>query len=345
MRRGGALRRRADVPFGGRPGGHIEHAHGTPPHPARVRGSAIPRPPSRGSAPRAISAQTPAVSGSPCPVGRRANGPHSHAKRVRPRPPPSPPLSPLPCPAWRACVGGAHHHTAAGVALPNGVGAPPRAPRPGGATVRVAPGGQARCHVCRWEGQIARAGAVHALAFNPGRVPARDMRAADVPAGTADERNTRLACRVGRRVGHSTPVGPGTRVGPCPRGCAAVSRAEGSVRYDTRRRSLPPFSRGYADRACGGPFSGVSPAGTRPIGGPSFPRTRWSEGGDQARAQHTSPRPRGMAGFTVLPITRADHPGASPPVPQQEYSTIARHGWARQRATHLPNPSPRRARR
>ena len=57
-----------------------------------------------------------------------------------------------------------------------------------------------------------------------------------------------------------------------------------------------------------------------------------------------------MTGLTVLPITWVSHPGASPPVPQQEHSIFARHGWARQRATQLPNsppppqgPTPKRA--
>ena len=50
-----------------------------------MRRSAIPRSPSRGPAPRAISAQTPAGSGFPRPVGRRASGPHSHVTRVHPR--------------------------------------------------------------------------------------------------------------------------------------------------------------------------------------------------------------------------------------------------------------------
>ena len=151
--------------------------------------------------------------------------------------PPPPPLYPVPCSAGMR--GGCALPRGGGGATPHSAGVPPRVPRP------TAPPSRWRAVVRPGATRAAGKGRSHeqrrrSLASNPGRVSARDMRAADVPAGTADERNTRLACRVGRRSGHSTPVGPGTRVGPFPRGCAVVSRAEGSARHDTRRRSLPP---------------------------------------------------------------------------------------------------------
>ena len=89
--------------------------------------------------------------------------------------------------------------------------------------------------------------------------------------------------------------------------------------------------------ACEGTFFGVPPAGVRSLAGHHLarPALHWVH---QARVWRVPPRPCGLIGPSVsVPFALAGRPMRLPACAPAGVFQIARHGWARQRATLAPS--------